>query len=309
MSYVFICGALRSGTTLTHLMLDAHPELENPGEFDFLFDVLIGKEGREPSAESFAMKLRRDRIFNSKNISIDPSCHSYSDLLYSLIEQIQNGRTVCLNIHRNFDFALRYFPDAKFVHILRDPRDVAKSSIKMGWAGTTYHGVDHWLESENSWDRLMKRASEDQIFEIRYAELIANTKSTLSALCQFIGRRFDQGMLSYYKGSTYSQPDLSLIEQWRDRQTTAEIELVEYKTRHILQKRGYKFSINTARRPSLLCRIKLFSINKYYRYIFSIRRYGMFLFVINKIITIFPNFPNAKKYRVRINEIQGRFLK
>ena len=309
MSFIFICGALRSGTTLTHLMLNAHPELHNPGEFDFLFDALLGEGGREPSPDRFATLLRRDRIFKSKNIIIDPSCKSYSEILYSLVGQTKDDRAVCLNLHRNFDFALRYFPDAKFVHMLRDPRDVAKSSVKMGWAGTTYHGVDHWLKSESSWDRLKNRASESQIFEFRYEDLIAKTKGTLSELCEFVGREFHQDMLSYYKDSSYSKPDRSLIEQWRSGQTAEEIELVEYKTRHVLESRGYKFSEKHTVTPSLFCRIKLSMINKVYKYIFSYRRYGIVLLIMNKIIAIFPGFPSAKKYRERIHAIQIEFLK
>ncbi|MDZ7627639.1 MAG: sulfotransferase [Parvularculaceae bacterium] len=35
---VFICGALRSGTTLLRIMVNHHPQLSNPGEMDFLFE-------------------------------------------------------------------------------------------------------------------------------------------------------------------------------------------------------------------------------------------------------------------------------
>ena len=37
---IFVYGALRSGTTLFRLMLEAHPALSNAGEADFLFDFL-----------------------------------------------------------------------------------------------------------------------------------------------------------------------------------------------------------------------------------------------------------------------------
>ena len=36
MKLVFVCGALRSGTSMAHLMLNAHPEISNPGQFDFI---------------------------------------------------------------------------------------------------------------------------------------------------------------------------------------------------------------------------------------------------------------------------------
>ena len=37
---VFIFGSERSGTTVLRLMVNAHPMLSNPGEFDFLFDTI-----------------------------------------------------------------------------------------------------------------------------------------------------------------------------------------------------------------------------------------------------------------------------
>ena len=47
---VFICGSLRSGSSLTHLMIDHHSEISNPGEFDFLFDQILGN-GANKAAE------------------------------------------------------------------------------------------------------------------------------------------------------------------------------------------------------------------------------------------------------------------
>jgi len=49
---IFICGALRSGSSLTHVILDHHPEIKNPGEFDFLFDQ-ISADGTFPDIEKY----------------------------------------------------------------------------------------------------------------------------------------------------------------------------------------------------------------------------------------------------------------
>ncbi|KJV06249.1 sulfotransferase [Methylocucumis oryzae] len=47
---IFICGALRSGSTMLRLMLDHHPNIVNPGEFDFLFDYMY-EDGSFPSTD------------------------------------------------------------------------------------------------------------------------------------------------------------------------------------------------------------------------------------------------------------------
>jgi len=309
MNNIFICGSLRSGTTLAHLMLNSHPDIYNPGEFDFLFDCLIGHGGIEPSVDQYICFLKRNRIFKSKSISIDPLCKTYLDVLYSIVNQIQNGKAICLNIHRNFDLALRYFPDAKFVHLIRDPRDVAKSSIRQGWSGTTYHGVDHWLSSEESWDRLMDSATFHQVFEFQYEILIEDTKTTLRHLCQFIGTEFSEDMLGYYRESSYSKPDVSLIDQWKRSQTLQEIELVEYKASTIMKKRGYELRNQYPRSPSLLHRVQLWLTNKRYKYMFCIQRYGFLLCVMDKMASMLPWLISTPRYRNRIHEIQSSHLK
>ncbi len=112
MKLVFICGALRSGTSLLHLMLDAHPAITNPGEFDFLFDGLT-ELGEEPSAEQYAAFLGKNRIFNSKPININPACTDYHQLINDLVSQLDGSGVLCLNIHRNYDWAQHYFPQCQ----------------------------------------------------------------------------------------------------------------------------------------------------------------------------------------------------
>ena len=64
------------------------------------------------------------------------------DLLHDLIGQITRGSEgqISLNVHRNADRAIRIFPQARFIHLLRDPRDVALSAIGMGWTAHSITG-------------------------------------------------------------------------------------------------------------------------------------------------------------------------
>lgn len=308
MKLVFICGALRSGTSMLHLMLNSHPKLSNPGEFDFLFDGLNGVD-HNPTAQEYSGFLKNNRIFKAKSLRIDTEPETYHELLNNLVAQLDDGNILCLNLHRNFDWALHYFPDAKFIHILRDPRDVAKSSIRMGWAGNTYYGVDHWVDTEDSWDRLVARANPTNYFEFRYEDLIADLHGNLSALCGFVGTDYDTVMLDYHENSTYSPPDISLTQQWKRVQQPREIELVEHKAYQLMIKRGYEVTSANPIAPRFYERLHLWVLNKAYKYRFSIKRYGLALWVIQKLITAFPRFPGAGKYRDRIHLIQISHLK
>lgn len=308
MDLVFLCGALRSGTSLVHLMLDSHSRLCNPGEFDFLFDY-VKNSSKEPDIHDYISYLEQHRIFLDTGLQIDSSCNSYKDLLNSFIEQLSGNYILCLNIHRNFDVAFTYFPHANFIHILRDPRDVAKSSISMGWVGNTYYGVDHWIDTERSWDRLVSSASPSQLFDVRYERLIPYCQKVLASICQFLGVHYEHEMLDYHEGSTYLPPDDSLIEQWKHKQNVREIELVEYKAGCLMINRGYETSRGKINEPDSYELLRLWFSNKRYRYLFSIRRYGISLTILQKLIAAFPNFPRSKIYRRRLNQIKTKYLR
>lgn len=308
MKLVFICGALRSGTSMLHLILNSHPKLSNPGEFDFLFDGLNGVD-HNPTAQEYSGFLKNNRIFKAKRLRIDTEPETYQELVNNLVGQLDDGNILCLNLHRNFDWALHFFPDAKFIHILRDPRDVAKSSIRMGWAGNTYYGVDHWVDTEESWDRLSSRVNPENCFEFSYEELIADLHCNLSALCRFVGTDYDSAMLDYHKNSTYSRPDISLSQQWKKLQQPREIELVEHKAHRLMVKRGYEITSADLSAPRYYERLDLWWANKAYKYRFSITRYGLVLSVMQKLLTVFPRFPGSGHCRDRIQRIQISHLK
>ena len=305
---VFICGALRSGTTLMYLMLNAHPGMKNPGEFDCWFDG-IGTIGTEPDMRVARSFLERSRMFRSTRLAINPDCGSYRELLGDMVGQLDDGGVLCLNVHRNFDLVQHYFPDAKFVHVLRDPRDVARSSISMGWAGVTYYGVDHWMEAERSWDRLVKSARPASCFEVKYEDLIADLPGRLTSLCQFIGVDYDSAMAEYHVGSTYSPPDISLTYQWRRVQDTREIELVEAKAKDLIVGRGYGLVSDDPRPPKFVETVHLWLANRAYRYWFFIKRYGLLSWLLHKLMGLFPWLPGARLFRQRMTRITEDHLK
>ncbi len=277
---VFICGALRSGTTLLRLMLDHHPQISNPGEMDFLFECPQDQNGRYDVA-AYREELRDQRIFNAMGLEIDDRL-DHADLVRSFIAAVRKpGRLLTINIHRNFERIPTLFPNARYVHFLRDPRDVARSSIGMGWAGNVYHGVDHWIASEKSIDALKTKISSDQVFELKNETLIKDPRAALNALCSFIGVGFDDQMLSYPDNSSYKAPDMSLVEQWRRLQTPREVGLVEGKIGEMLGARGYTLSGNPVYTPGFLDRIKLSVENRLGRFSFSIKRNGFGLAVLD----------------------------
>lgn len=108
--------------------------------------------------------LKANRIFHYSGVVLRDDLEGL-DLVRDMVDQIQcrgDGSTVAINLHRNAWAIDLICPGAKIVHVVRDPRDVARSSIGMGWYGFAYFGVDHWIKTENAWDRAASGLAADR---------------------------------------------------------------------------------------------------------------------------------------------------
>jgi len=305
---VFICGALRSGSTLFHLMLNSHPSIVNSGEFDFLFEC-VSDGGEYPDVQTYIDYLSLNRIFNSKKLVVDDSL-SYPELIQSFVEQSAGeNEIISQNIHRHFDRIYFLYPNAKYIHLLRDPRDVARSSIGMNWAGNVYYGVDHWIDTEMSWDKLELKLNKQQYLEVKFEDLVADTENVLRNVCEFIGVSYSDKMFDYQHSSTYSKPDSTLINQWERKLSSRELQNVESKVAEMMLAKKYKLSGNHLEYPSLIERLKLSFQNRFFVMSKGIQRYGFSLYCLYKISTKL----GVKSWRdslfLKISEINKKHLK
>lgn len=271
---VFVCGALRSGTTLLRLMINDHPALSNPGEMDFLFEPPPMQDGRRDMA-AYARELTYNRVFEKLNLKMDESL-DYQGQVRDFVRQLRvPGKRLSINVHRHFERIPQIFPLARFVHLLRDPRDVAKSSIGMGWAGNAYYGVDHWMTSERDFEKLAAIVPAARIHRMRNEDLVRAPERELAGLCEFLGVPYDARMLDYPLHTTYGPPDPRLVEQWRKDASARDLGLVEGKLGDMLAARGYAASGAALRAPGLLERLRLRAEDRWGRWRFLTRRTGL----------------------------------
>jgi hypothetical protein len=238
---IFLIGAERSGTTLLRLLLDRHNQLAWHGEFEFAVD-LISDDGQWPSREALVAHLQTDRVFNHWKLGIADGDDTSAIIHDFLIQRQQHGKKPLLGatIHRHLDRIPTVWPNACYVHIVRDPRDVAKSMVAMGWDGNVWSAIDRWIEVEQSWDRLRNRLFPYDWIEIRFEQLIRSPQIELARLCQFMRIDFDPSMTEPEEGSTYRAPDASLIEQWRRKLSQRELRWIESKAGSMMAERGYE---------------------------------------------------------------------
>ena len=287
---VFICGALRSGTTLLRIMINHHPLLSNPGEMDFLFEPPPERNGA-PELDRYLHDISFNRVF--KNLGFKPRPElGYAGMIDDMVAQLRTpGKKLSINVHRNFSRIPAIFPAARYIHLVRDPRDVARSAIGMGWAGNAYQGVEHWTQSERDFERLASQVPADRILGMRNESLIADPVGELTRLCAFFAVPYDGAMLTYPATTTYAAPDPSLIYQWRRQLNPREVGLVEGRIGRMLTDRGYEPSGHPVIYPGFAGRLALGAAHRWNRWRLMSKRQGLLLFLADMITRRLPPSP------------------
>lgn len=309
-SPAFIVGSVRSGTTLLRLMLDHHPELAFHFEFEFAVDQ-IGADGTLPPLSDYHDYLSQHRVFLLSQGEIDPQL-DYPQLVHSFLEQKRERdgkKYLGATVHHHFDRIPYVWPNAKFIHLLRDGRDVGKSCMQMTWAGNMYLGVQRWIDAELSWQRLQPQLAADQHLEVRYEDLIRAPEDTLTSICEFLGLQFDSAMFDYIESSPYDQPDERLINQWKRKQTDHEIQLAEARIAEMLVERGYKLSGLPRLQLSSRQIRNLHRQDWWRRAQLRRQRYGLPLFAVDYIARRLPFRSLQRWCKQRINSVENKCMK
>jgi hypothetical protein len=301
---VLVYGALRSGTTVFRLMLNAHPGISNPGEVDFLFDCLAPDPSHPTGWRYDLDRLRAHRVFGVRELDIS-SGNDGLDLLEEMLAQLRarGAGVATLNLHRHADRIAAVFPHARVIHLLRDPRDVARSCVGMGWAGISYYGLDPWLRTETAWEAARRAGGlpEDRVLELRFEALMGDLEGELRRVCAFLGVPFEPAMLDYHRDTTYDPPDPRLTEQWRRRATPREVALLEGRCGPLLAARGYE-AAGAPRHPGALEARLLGMRNVTGRWRASMRRYGLPLLVTARLAKLAGARGAHRRLRQRMAE-------
>lgn len=307
---LFLVGAERSGTTVLRLMLGHHPLIAWCNEFEYSVDQLVG-EAAWPSLQFYYDWLETHRIFQASSFEIDPDL-DYPTLVNSFLCQHRDRASkplVGATVHRHFDQLLRIWPDARFIHIVRDGRDVSRSCIGMGWAGNVWTGVERWIEAEQLWASLKSSLTPDRYIEVTYESLIEKPQDVLTKVCNFIGVSYEDTMLRYDKSTTYDTPDPRFIAQWRRKLSEREIQLVESRISDMLVERGYELSGLPPLTVDPLMEKQLQLQDWWGRFQFRLKRNGLNLFVADYLSRKLGLTQWQKRVRLKLNQVEAAHLK
>lgn len=305
----FICASGRSGSTHLRLMLDSHPQIACSEEIDFITH-LISNTGEFPQLDRYYQWLENNRIFQGCHLRIDRTL-SYPELVNSFLEQKRNRKPVlCAVSHFHFDRLLQLWPQARFIHIVRDGRDVAYSCIReKGWSGNPWLATERWMEAERLWDKIGNQIPKERILEITYEELVCQPVQTLDRICQFLGMSYHPAMMTYPQTSTYELPDSKYVGLWQYQFNKRQIQLAEARISEMLVARGYRLSGLRRLKVDAKIQLQLKIQDRLSRIRSRIQRYGLPLMVLDWLSRRLP-LPNfRKRIKFHLNQIETALLK
>src|SRR4051812_30721468 len=201
---IFVEGAPRSGTTWLVTLLATHPEIAGVEAESHLFDFGVDRlfdniEGRDPNLHGLLSYLDRDELVALVRDLCD-------GVLMAMRSHVSNGTTppfvvektpiasrgAGLDLKRKRDC----YPDAWYVHIVRDREAVTRSLMRAPWMPDRSYEACSGL-----WDRTVGHAREvlgdlPRYREVSYEELRADPAEGCRELLAWLGVRHGEDVLN-----------------------------------------------------------------------------------------------------------------
>jgi hypothetical protein len=288
----FIVGVGRSGTTMLRLMLDAHPDLAIPPETHFVPDLIEAIErGATPEEAVQVMTsvrqwgdlntdpaelLRRFEALDDFNAG--DALRTFYAIYLERQEKPRWGEKTPGYV-RKMRLIERALPEARFIHVIRDGRDVALSR----WKRTLGEGKRAPASQvAEGWQRRIRRAQKqgrrlDHYMELRYEDLVIDTEENLRRVAEFIELPWDPAMMRYYERAadrmaemardlpsadgkpvrpgeermqahamTQKPPDPSAMYRWKEKMDSGDVAAFDAAAGELLTELGYEVGTRTA---------------------------------------------------------------
>lgn len=298
---LFVTGASRSGTTMLARMLGAHSQIMAFNELHFFGSMsdptdLERQLGERDLSELAATLLARQThgLWGGRPTGVERAWgrrlaqtlrtdeRTPLGLFAATVHQLaaDSGRQyACEQTPRNIFYAkqlLDLYPNARFLHIVRDPRAVLasqKNRWKLRRLGAEHLPLSEMLRNRVNYHpltmaKLWARATEEAVhledhprfLILRFEDLAAGPVASAARICHFLGLKFEQDMLeiprwgsSNIEHSTEAKGISSeVVDRWRKSLSRSETFICEKSCHLLMQRFGYATDVlYEPRKPSL----------------------------------------------------------
>jgi hypothetical protein len=218
--HVFVSGLSRSGTTLLQLVLSAHPMVTITPEQNFIQEFfktnpVPDRVLSEAQLAKMIEMMREDIKLNTwPGFNLDGFLATLPDQEYTIAQildalfvhfaDLSSRGTHYLGNKKGLYLAgygpltKQVFPDAKFIYIVRDPRDTIRSIV----ANIAYRSLtDEAIRCTEATHQIaeMETRYPGDVLTVRYEDLVTDPKAVCQTLCKFLAIPFDEQMLRFYE--------------------------------------------------------------------------------------------------------------
>ena len=260
---IFIVGAPRSGTTLLQYMLRSHPNISLPtGESHFFIPLFRNEEGFGDLAEQENIRAVLEAMYKQSADFLDTDIHGIQFDIDRLTEEFHaEGRVTMESIFSglfeknaigegktrwgdktpyyvlHMRMLLERFPDAQFIHLIRDGRDVAMSLLNRKHDFCVYNyffAAKYWEIYVELGRECGQTLGEKTYHEVYYEDLLNNPETTMKGVCNFLGESYSSSLVDFEKSSEAGKTPLlqkpiqkENQAKWRTKMSPKQIETFE----------------------------------------------------------------------------------
>ena len=282
---LIVLGVGRSGTTLLRVMLDRSSQIAIPYE-SFFVSPLAHRHGRRPKLDDFLDDL--GRFYQLYEWGIAPE-----DVRPRLREGMTTGEAIAAVFEvyaeheekprwgdktplymQHLPLLERLFPDALWVHLVRDGRDAALSFLELpeGFSGKTWALPRTAAQFAARWRTEIRAARRlgthvgGRYLELRYEDLVVEPERELRRVCEHASLAWEPAMLEHANAPDVSampehrnlaQPPTPGLRDWRSQMSREDALAFEEVAGDVLGSAGYELLKSGAEYPSQRGRVEL----------------------------------------------------
>ncbi|MBD1390845.1 sulfotransferase [Neiella sp. HB171785] len=234
MSEIFLMCSERSGSNLITKIFDAHPDVCGPSP-SHLAQIMVPNLWKYGNLKQSWQQLTQDtlELFQLKNsawrLTLDNKMiadfaepgdfPSLLSAIYKQERELHGKQHILLKENQIYSYASyirRYFPDAKYLYMMRDPRDMA-SSWKQGFAirGGVVRAARTWKQDQHGYTAMRHEIGADKVPCFSYESLLQQPQQTLQHACALLGIDFHPDMLNFHQKQE-TQSSSSVAIDWRN---------------------------------------------------------------------------------------------
>jgi hypothetical protein len=254
-------------------MLDSHPEMAVPDESHFVVNMGLERRRYERvdrlDLDMFLSDLIDHFGFQRWGLPPEEVVASFrASAPDSFPEAIRHAFALYARSHgksrygdktpgyvMSMRFLADLFPESRFIHVIRDGRNVSLSYLDGGWGPKTLVGnAIYWRRFVRHGRKEGERLGASRYCEVRFEDLLDDPERELRAICRFLELEFDDAMLRYFErahtllatpnhhethGALYLPPTKGLRD-WRREMSNEDVTLFEAVAGDLLSELGYE---------------------------------------------------------------------